>query len=910
MSKFDPSVPPVTSQLITMDSQAPRPAAADAPTLPGNAAGRRAAPGLPTVRPAAADAPTLNSGAAPGRGSAAPGRGDDSLLPPGTTIDSYVIEKFVGRGAMGAVYKASSAKFPNRVALKVLSAESCSSYGELIDEASRHGRLSGHNNVVQIMDIGEVASDKPYAGLRYLVMEFVAGKPLHKYRLVDLDAVGRLALFAQVANAIGYAHTKDLVHRDLKPANIMITHDPVRGIVKVVDFGIAVAISKSTASHEGAPTQHYVGGTAGYIPRGRLPERSTKFSVEPADDVYALGVTLYQLFAGFHTHPYELSENTDAPYIPLTAAAGLPADLLAPLNALIQAATKGGGTRLPPADGNQFHDALVALIRTHKKGQLEEERQLAEAEAAKLADRKARLEGRHTRRQLLGIFSALIGLLLCGVAFFVEWTNNLADSDHREWAELFAKRNKDAVPLANRADLLREFRHRLNSGRPLARSLLPHFIRDLFFLHSKETVCGPKMTDESDELIDLSPDGRFALLQVQRRFTLWSCETNREVAKLPAWYPFNAVGDRRIRYFSADGKWLLGAAHPEAKTGACRWSTEPPTKLAGCVGNLAKNLDSVMLADDGQTVLLLASGAGAQVWNLPESRLLHDLRDDLPGVTAAVLSADAQVMTAGGSQGQILSWQRRGQTYTKLQPAPVQLDKSKDVIRLLTLSADNRWVAASYGGHTLWCIATYDPLPKVTSQDIDLILGAQNKPKVASLSFSRAGNRQYLLAGLQNGRGAILWPIAAEGDQPKLGALTIFPEQERSLEQLVLSADGTLVFGAGFNASGVTAWTRDGARLWELGGAKMVAWLGSVSRPGQGQAVTLALRPQSEQLRLWDLEVGAAHWGSSRPDDSSATPCNLQVLTASLKGEPLVKFSEALKSCVKAASEKIPIGNP
>lgn len=897
MSKFDKVQPPATIRRVAVDARAPHPAAPDAPTLRGGAAASAATPKLSSVRPAAADAPTLSSGAS-GRGAATPAGGRDSIcLQPGDQIESYVIEKFVGEGAMGAVYKASSAKFPNRVALKVLSAGSCSSYGELVAEASRHARLSGHPNVVQIMDIGEVPIGQPHAGLRYLVMEFVAGAQLNKYQLDELGPpVKRLELFTQVAKAIGYAHTKDLVHRDLKPPNIMITHEPDYGTVKVVDFGIAVAISKSTAAQEGAPKQHYVGGTPGYIRRGRIAAGSTKFSVEPADDVYALGVTLYQLIAGFTRHPYNWSESPNATYIHLTALAGLPHDLLAPLDALIQAATEGGGEGLPPATGNDFYDALLALIDAHHQVQQEKRNELVANEAAAKASRQARIEAELKRRQFLGILSSLIGLVLGGVFAYGGWASRqqsirdrLADAIHTQRAAKFAEANKSAVPLSIelKQRLLEDFYVRQVEERPISKSLLPYLIRDLIVLRGAGTSWGPEKVSEEDEFIDLSSDGCLALLKLKNEYVLWNCQKKPALTRLPQWQPFNAASDRLIRYFSADGKWVLGARDAQDKRTACKWSTESPAEPVDCVGPLALNIERAMLSRDGQTVLLLAKNTAAQLWDFKQRRCLHDLTTDLSGISTAVLSADGNVVVAGGVQGQTLSWRRVGQTYRKLQNVPVQLDEKKDVVQLLALSADNNWVVASYGGHTLWYTATHDPQPKVYPRDLDAVPGLR-QAHVTSVSFADTGSGSWILAGLRSGD-AVLLPFSGHGEQLPPIRNQIFRGQERPIEKLWLSADGEMVFGASFTAAGITAWTRDGTRLWELGGEKLLAWMGPVTQPRGEQAVTLVLWSTGGSPQLWNLERGAQS-------------CSPVALAQSLKADgPLAPFSEEFHACFTAA---------
>jgi len=143
-----------------------------------------------------------------------------------------------------------------------------------------------HPNVAQVYDFGETTDDDG-APTPFVVMELVPGDTLE-----DRSATGPLPpvlVFrwcAQVAAALSAAHANGLVHRDIKPANIMVASAGV----KVVDFGIAAAVSVVGPAEPDAE----VLGTPAYL----APERLTTDSVEPASDVYSLGVLLYKLLAG------------------------------------------------------------------------------------------------------------------------------------------------------------------------------------------------------------------------------------------------------------------------------------------------------------------------------------------------------------------------------------------------------------------------------------------------------------------------------------------------------------------------------------------------------------------------------------------------------------------------------------
>jgi serine/threonine-protein kinase len=206
--------------------------------------------------------------------------------------DRYQLAERLGTGGMAVVWAARDRVLGRTVAVKVLAARHLAdpeSRDRIRQEARAAATLS-HPNIAQVYDYGE--SEVDGATAPYVVMELVRGGTLQQQITGGAMAPAEaMRICAQVAAALAAAHADGLVHRDIKPANVMITADGA----KVVDFGIAAAAGEPDAE---------VFGTPAYL----APERLTSVTVEPASDVYALGMLLYQLLTG-HS-PWDIETTT------------------------------------------------------------------------------------------------------------------------------------------------------------------------------------------------------------------------------------------------------------------------------------------------------------------------------------------------------------------------------------------------------------------------------------------------------------------------------------------------------------------------------------------------------------------------------------------------------------------------
>jgi serine/threonine protein kinase len=208
-----------------------------------------------------------------------------------TLMDKYRIEALVGIGGMGAVYGAHHLPINRRVAFKILLPNLALGNQNMLANFQREALLAGQLNQENIVDIKD-AGQTP-EGLAYIVMEWLDGHTLDdellEKRLLTLERTGMI--LRQIAAALDHAHLRGVIHRDLKPTNIMIVRHPDgREQVKVVDFGIARAVSGAASSVITTPigTLHYASPEQ-FVQGGLIDRRS---------DIYSLGVLLFQMLSG------------------------------------------------------------------------------------------------------------------------------------------------------------------------------------------------------------------------------------------------------------------------------------------------------------------------------------------------------------------------------------------------------------------------------------------------------------------------------------------------------------------------------------------------------------------------------------------------------------------------------------
>jgi len=218
----------------------------------------------------------------------------------GRKLQNYKILSLLGEGGMGSVYKAFDVKLERYAALKILNLNSThnSTFIERFKREARNQAKLMHPNIVSVFGFVE---EKDVLGI---TMEYIEGDTLESIirNKGRIEFSYALELMEQILTGIEFAHQQGFIHRDLKPSNIILD---LNGNAKIMDFGISKSIEelKSITQHNARP------GTLLYM----SPEQLSGKIITIKSDLYALGITFYEMLVGVHPFPsqtiYEIIES-------------------------------------------------------------------------------------------------------------------------------------------------------------------------------------------------------------------------------------------------------------------------------------------------------------------------------------------------------------------------------------------------------------------------------------------------------------------------------------------------------------------------------------------------------------------------------------------------------------------------
>jgi serine/threonine-protein kinase len=333
--------------------------------------------------------------------------------------ERYEIGGVLGRGGMAEVHRGRDLRLGREVAVKVLRSDLARdpSFQVRFRREAQAAASLNHPAIVAVYDTGEDRT--PKGATPYIVMEYVEGETLRDVlrREGHLSPERAMSLSADICGALDFSHRNGIVHRDVKPGNVMITP---QGAVKVMDFGIARAVSDSAATMTSTAA---VIGTAQYL----SPEQARGEGVDARSDVYSLGCLLYELvtgappFTGDSPVAVAYQHVREDPRLPSSINPQVPAELDA---ILLKAMSKNPANRYQSA-ADMRNDLLRALAgqrveATPVMGDAEKTTILAATpggydDDAGWDDDEA---ARRRKRRLIAIW-AVVGLLVVGGAIAV-----------------------------------------------------------------------------------------------------------------------------------------------------------------------------------------------------------------------------------------------------------------------------------------------------------------------------------------------------------------------------------------------------------------------------------------------------------------------------------------------------------
>jgi WD40 repeat protein/serine/threonine protein kinase len=593
---------------------------------------------------------------------------------PGAFVGPYKLLEQIGEGGFGVVLMAEQTRPVRRkVALKVLKPGMDTRQVVARFEAERQAlAIMDHPNIARVLDGGQTTSGRPY-----FVMDLVKGLPITEYcDQAQLTPRERLELFLQVCQAVQHAHQKGIIHRDLKPSNVLVTLDDGRPLVKVIDFGIAKAMSLQLTDKTLFTGFAQMIGTPLYMSPEQLA--LSNGDIDTRSDIYALGVLLYELLTG--TTPFEKERLKEVGYDELRRIIREeePPRPSTRMSTLGRAATTLSAQRSsdPKRLSQVFRGELDWIVMKALEKDRNRRYESASAFAADvqryLGDEpvlacppsawyRFRKLARRNRRALVTVsvfaLAALVGIGALAVSTFRVWQ---ADKDVWQANKDVWQANKDlreALDGERREAYFQRITvaHRELSDNPAAalraleecpedlRGWEWHYLMRLsrfepLVLHNQAEVNGVAFSPNGERLASAGGDGAIKI---------WNSRTGVVVQTIPHAHSGSVVAVR----FHPDGRYLASAGADElAKVWDLTTSPETQEVFRCPYEAIVRKFgaaDAVAFHPPDGRELAVGSNGAVRVWDWKDRQVLHTFSGDEHHSISVAFSHDGRLLATG-----------------------------------------------------------------------------------------------------------------------------------------------------------------------------------------------------------------------------------------------------------------------
>jgi len=603
---------------------------------------------------------------------------------PGMIIGRYKLLELIGEGGMGLVYLAEQQEpIRRRAALKIVKLGMDTKQVIARFEAEKQMlALLDHPNIARVYDAGTTEAGRPY-----FVMEYVKGQSITEYCDQHKSSIeDRLKLFRQVCEGVQYAHQKGIIHRDIKPSNILVTVEGDRAVPKIIDFGIAKAVTQQFTEGTLFTQQGQLLGTPEYMSPEQV-DMATQ-DIDTRSDIYSLGVVLYQLLAGvlpFGRESFEKGGFAEIQRVIQEVDPPNPSTALSKLGDEAKKIAEKRKTQVVPLARRLHRELEWIPLKAMRKERVRRYRS-----ASELADdiqnylngnpllagpetaiyRVKKFVRRHAGSVATVVLVAaaiILGLVISSVMYFraeqarkseavarnqAEQAENIAQ-EQRKLAETKAEDLRrtlyvNSIGLADskyKEGNIRRVRELLDSCPNDLRGWEWHrlnYISD----RSIMTLCGHKSHVNS---VALSPDGKHIVSGGEdNTIKVWDTKTGAEVMTIS----ITAGNEESCVAISPDGKRIVSG---DDSGQVNVWDVASGKEVMTLKGH-ERFVSSVAFSQDGK---LIASGSyddTVKVWDAETGKQVMTLPGHESGVTCVAFSPDGKRIVSGDNWGKIRVW--------------------------------------------------------------------------------------------------------------------------------------------------------------------------------------------------------------------------------------------------------------